>query len=860
MVNSASDETGASLRPLLEECGYTDPSRLATNFKLNQISLPLVGFASKPWDFDSACIAVVDSPNADTERAARSCYDLAAPVVWVRHNGSVDWYVQHATRPELYRTRPIHQFPELVRQHKDQLSPSRIYRGKTLAQIDKANLLDFVDSGLMPVRREEAGRVLGDVVEEMTRATLRSFRQRTPSKTLLHEVFTSVFRLLAAKILKDKDVRGFGNIDLADPGIALAAVIKHYDKVGNHPPITRAWIAALKPAASLLGGIGDLAVVSPETLAYVYEHTLVTKALRKKLGIHATPPWLVDYMVWRMLDWIRDVPEEERHVFEPACGHAPFLLSAMRMLRLELQNKPESEIHDYLKDHIHGVEVDDFAREIARLSLTLADIPNPDGWDLHDGDMYASNILKNEAERCRILLCNPPYERFKKADKRRYAQVGYPVRHRKAVELLNRTLPFLPPGALFGVVVPQGVLHNTGAKGIRDLLLRDYEIREICLFADKVFEWADTETAIILGRRRIASSRQNLVTVRRVREDSVASFARTYEADAVQLVAQEKLGLDNDRSLRLPDLSEIWAMLSQRPTIASIADVGQGFSFAKKGLIAKAREFGARKTTDAVPAFLSGVGKLSIWQTPNSLWLSPSRTPVSPWRNGGYTGKPQILVNYSPVMRGPWRMKALLDDKGHAVTNTYTTVRPHPDGPSAKFLWAIINSPFANAYVYCNALKRHIYDSLIASIPLPARWKEIAPSITAAADAYLRVVQEPEEFELRTADDSGAREALLALDAAVMKAYGLPVRMERALLDIFRVPPQKRQERRRKGVGCAFGDYFPAEYKSLLPLHKFISSAYRNSAVDLVADRMRPTEESAVNDDLREASEAFGGG
>ena len=102
----------------------------------------------------------------------------------------------------------------------------------------------------------------------------------------------------------------------------------------------------------------------------------------------------MDYIVWQLYDWIREIPENDRHVFEPACGHAPFLLSAMRLLRLEMQDRKEAEVHDYLKSHVHGVEIDDFAREIARLSLTLADIPNPNGWDVRDGEYRtASDVL-----------------------------------------------------------------------------------------------------------------------------------------------------------------------------------------------------------------------------------------------------------------------------------------------------------------------------------------------------------------------------------------------------------------------------------------------------------------------------------
>ncbi|MBC7834338.1 MAG: N-6 DNA methylase [Phycisphaerales bacterium] len=846
------------LKPLLEECGYVG-ARLAVNYRVGDVTYPLVGFASKPWDFDSACIAVVDTVGS-AEEAVKSCRDLGAPVVWVRQKGSVEWWAQHRGEPTRFGPPMGLEFTQFVREREADLRPLSVYRAKALGRLPGAKQLDFVDVGLLPMLREQAGEKLGSLVEGMTRVTLKGLGQRDPSKATLRDVFTRVFRLVAGKILEDKGVGDFGSLELADPAGVLRAVGKHYSAADAGSGLSVEWKSALKTAASLLTDAPNLRVVSPETLAYVYEHTLVSKVLRKKLGIHATPPWLVDYIVWQLYDWIREIPVNDRHVFEPACGHAPFLLASMRMLRMEMQDQTESKVHTYLKQHIHGVELDDFAREIARLSLTLADIPNPNGWDLKGEDMYESNVLAKEAGRCRILLSNPPYERFKPADKRRYAEVGFPVQHRKAVELLDRTLQYLPSGAVFGVVVPQGALHNTDARDVRDRLLRDFELRELCLFADKVFEWGDAETAIILGRRRTAHSLDGVqVIVRRVREDSVPRFAETYAADAEQAVPQKSLGVDEDRSLRLPDLPEVWSALGRHPTLGDVADIGQGFSFAQKGLIAIARDAGARKTAGAVPAFLSGVRSLSIWQTPKSVWLSPSRTPVLTWRSGNYSGKPQVLVNYSPVMRGPWRIKALLDKDGHAVTNTYTTVRPYSGGPSAAFLWAVLNSPIANAYVYCNALKRHIYDSLIKSLPLPLRWEDHFASILAAADAYIRLVSEPDGFELRGEDRAAACETLLAMDAAVMRAYALPLRLERAVLDLFRLPPSQKEGRRRKGVGCVFGDYYPAGFRSLVPLHKFISYGYRGSTVDHVIARMKPSESSAASVALRAAAAAFGG-
>jgi type I restriction-modification system DNA methylase subunit len=807
---------------------------------------PFVGFASKPWDFDSACI-VITAASDKPEDAVRTCRQLGAPVVWVCRNGTVEWWTQHSTTPTLFDSRPLGQFDALVRQHKANLLPESIYRAKTLGRLPGAGQLSFVDVGLMPLLRGEEGEKLGGLVENMTRVTLDGLSRGNPGKTVIRDVFINIFRLLAGKILKDKDVGDFGRLDLQDPAAVLSSVARHYSATDVNVKLSRQWRAALLPASELISRYANVRVVSPETLAYVYEHTLVSKALRKTLGIHATPPYLVDYIVWQLYDWVREIPQEDRHVFEPACGHAPFLLAAMRMLRLEMQGETDRNIHAYLKTHIHGVEVDDFAREIARLSLTLADIPNPNGWDLKSADMYASNVLAEETSRCGIMLSNPPYERFDATERTKYQEAGFPVRHKKAVEMLDRTLRYLPPRAAFGVVVPQGVLHNTEAKEVRAMLLQEYEIREVCLFADKVFEEGEAETAVLLGRRRKNRRRSSdLVKYRRIREQSVERFAQTYEADTEHTLSIAQLAAAPDLSFRVPDLPEVWAYLRSNPTVGEVASVGQGFSFAEKGLIAEARKAGSHQLPDSVRAFLGGVRNVSIWEVPSAVWVSPSRTPINPWRSGQYTGRPQVLVNYVRVMRGPWRIKALLDNEGHAAINTYTTVRPITGGPPVEFIWAVLNSPLANAFVYCRTFQRHIYDSVIGQVPLPPHWQEDVAPIVAAAKEYVALVRDPIDFALKGDSEIAVREALLRMDAAVMKAYGMPVHLERSVLDLFRLPQTNKKSRRRKGVGCTFGDYFAPDFKSLIPLHKYISSAYRKSTVDEVAARMKPGESAHV--------------
>jgi hypothetical protein len=719
---------------------------------------------------------------------------------------------------------------------------------------------------LLPLLREEAGKKLHDLVEEMTRATLKGLGGHVPSKETLRNVFTAVFRMLGGKILKDKGVHGFRGLRLDDPSQVLQAVARHYDRGSTLAPMTAAWNRSLIPAANMLNAAGSFSVVSPETLAYVYEHTLVTKALRKKLGVHATPPWLVDYMVWQLYDWIREIPINDRHVFEPACGHAPFLLSAMRLLRLEMQDEDDQAVHDYLKCHIHGVEIDDFAREIARLSLTLADIPNPNGWDLRSGDMYASNVLTEDAARCRIFLSNPPYEKFSDSEKRAYEIAGYPVANKKAVELLCRTLDQLPKGAVFAVVVPQTIVTGPEAKNLRKMLLKDFHIGEVCLFPGKVFEFAEIETAIILGCRRPLIGPEVTTRIRTIGEHGIDAFRCNYESNNDIVAAQSRLRENPESELKVAALDDLWQYLRRNSRVRDVALVGRGIEYKGK---TERNDISVvvQKPRQGYPAGYAGVSRdQTIFTTPPERGLAMHPELIGNPRQGEAAGIPQVLINMGRTARSPWRIKATLDEAGRPFKNNFAVIRPAKNA-SALYLWAVLNSPIASAFVASRTMRKHNYEGLLGDIPLPRVSDEAVNSILVAAKHYRQIALTRAQFAQQVSEadlfkpsakssqaptEEDVREALLLLDSVVLRAYALPVRLERQLLEYFRGYS-------RRGVGCTFGDYYPAGFKSLIPLHKYISTSYRGSTINAVAVRMKPGESAVVTAALRDAARAFGG-
>jgi hypothetical protein len=144
------------------------------------------------------------------------------------------------------------------------------------------------------------------------------------------------------------------------------------------------------------------------------------------------------------------------------------------------------------------------------------------------------------ADRAMVLLANPPFENFRQRDKDRYARQSITHTYiNKTAELLHRILPHLRPRAVFGVVIPQGLLQSKNASNLRAFIAREFEIAEICLFPDKIFTFSAMESAILLGRRFPQLSKgMGRVRYRRVREPDAEQFKRSYIPTTDRLVPQ----------------------------------------------------------------------------------------------------------------------------------------------------------------------------------------------------------------------------------------------------------------------------------------------------------------------------------
>lgn len=789
----------------------------------------LVAYADQPFDARTSTLAAVDGAAFD-EGSLHLLRPLGVPVVAQCHSDHVLFWRQTADEPKFIERVAAGKIASFFQAHREELAPDALYRAKVWSRTDESvQQLTFVDAGLLPVVEQSAGEDLRKLLERVVTTTKTALGWKQDiSKDNGRWLLKAVFWLLAAKILKDKGVLGFIRVSLCDLESVYDKLAKHYNKHDPRPVQINGSKRrdALLGAAEMIQAFGHCGAVTTESLAWVYESALIERATRQQFGTHSTPTWLVDEIVSKLSPWIKEMDVDDRRVFEPACGHAGFLISAMRLLSELLPEDRASERKTYLRQRLHGIEADSFAYEVAKLSLTLADVPNDNGWMLKNDDMFSGDALRTAISKASIVLANPPFGKF--GDERPEGAM-----HKKGDEVFRHIVESLPVNSVFGIVMPQGILHSTQGKALRRKLLDEYDISEITLFADKIFNYGEPETAVILGRRVGTAKKRGMALYRRVREEQIENYKKTL-TPTTQAIMPSSVFEGNDGSLLVPEMNDIWLMLQDRPKLGDLVEGGKGFEHKGKDDPTLPKR-AIRESDVKLEGLTAGFADWSELQLTHELpkikWLNLDDEVLGPKRHGMTIGEKQILLNYARVSRGPWRLKTLLDHKGHPVTSRFLVFRPKQSAVGLRTLWAVCNSPLANAFAYSHSSTRDVLTGTMTELPVFSANAAVVDALEVAVETYFKAVKGTKALAKRSKRPNtiSADQLSLALpgeqndgptpeeelkylhwriDAEVLRLYDLPAAMERRILDLFTGV-------QRRGVPFTQTEYFPKGFTHL---------------------------------------------
>ncbi|MBY2915351.1 N-6 DNA methylase [Rhizobium leguminosarum] len=731
-------------------------------------TVPLVAFTRTPPSYRSAALAVVEAQGRQAVDLVNEYRALGAPLLFVIEKDDVTvWQVRSDAPPRAIEKVLLADVGSLFERNQAQWHPDAIHRAKSIGTPSGGYQLDFVDLGLLPAIEGEIHTKLDRLLIE----TLNLARE-APSGNKIdpRTMFRVVFRLLAAKVLQDRRHPFSDSWDPHDLATVLAGIERYYSlgQIVGQGSVDLAQVFD-KAWQHLLAGI-SFSNISADDLAFVYENTFVTPETRKLFGTHSTPRQVAEYVVQR-LELHRHDPAD-LHIYEPFAGAGVFLVSALRHLRDLLPVEwSDQERHEFLIKHISGDEIDPFACEVATLSLILADYPNHNGWHIKEADLFGEGVLAQRVGSNNVIVCNPPFEAFTQSDKDRYPLAKQT--HSKAIAALSVALDAKP--VALGFVLPQSFILERQFAEQRRRLEGLYGTVEILKLPDGIFGASDVESSAVIARDLREPSNE-VITLRsaEVAERDRLSFLKsgqtTVTRELTRSVAENRAG-----ELWIPPLTNVWRYLDTYPSLGSKLGPRWGIRWNYDQNVAA--------SDSQLPTHRLGylnARRFQQYTGTQPVWLDFEVKNLREGFDQDWT-KPKLIMNATRLRRGAWPLGAVVDLQGLLYSQQFFGLWPKVAVTESDLLAlaAILNGPVANAYLAINSPKDRFRSSVVARIPIPQSLPQKLGELTSQYLSALRDQAAPR-------NNSELMWLLAELDAAVVEAYDLPLRLERQLLSFFK--------------------------------------------------------------------------
>lgn len=258
---------------------------------------------------------------------------------------------------------------------------------------------------------------------------------------------------------------------------------------------------------------------------------------RGDMGQYFTPREVVEFIV-KMV-----APHHRSLTLDPACGSGGFLLHAMDYIRQEASKyysedsrEHYSHWHDFAKDRLFGIEVNNRIARVAKMNMIIHD----DGHSNVIGNdaLVDFNTLNNqnrgfEKDRFDVILTNPPFAGAAKKEERPYLddyELGIGRSSQKKVILfLERCFDFLKwdTGEL-AIILPDGILNNASLQYVRDYLEQRFQMLAVVSLPQIAFAHYDSGVkSSILFLRKFSEQEYNFYqsNINRVKAENEAVYA-----------------------------------------------------------------------------------------------------------------------------------------------------------------------------------------------------------------------------------------------------------------------------------------------------------------------------------------------
>ncbi|TGP44905.1 SAM-dependent DNA methyltransferase [bacterium M00.F.Ca.ET.228.01.1.1] len=775
-----------AIKKSLVDLGYRGAD-LHSHYQFAAVDLPsrdirsvhVAAFLDGPASYKTAALAVVNSSSEDAvyEDVANS-RSLGAPYLIVLTKATAAAWTYTLSGPAKLDEVPVSQWEALLQNRQSVFSASAVRALKFVKVRDdisgEASLFDPATLHSIQVDTQTA-------VHDLLQSFLSHFQGVSVVELSLTKdyrvLFPMVFRLLAAKILLDRQDSRFKSVDVGNVENTLSAVEKLYSlealalrwNAAKRNQLTAAW-------RELRDGL-FVRNVAADDLAFVYEQTLITPEIRRDYGTHSTPPSVAEYVV-RSFNLPDDVRAQSISVYEPFAGSCVFLTAALRRFQEILPGEwSPKRTHEHLVKHFRASEIDQFACEIARLSLILADYPNHNGWRIENEDLFQNKLLVTRASNANIVVCNPPFEDFEGV--KGETSIHKPL---AALEAILQSHP-----DYLGVVMPDGLSTHKKYRAVLESAVRLYSDVEVLKLPEGSFRHAAVGAEVLIAQQPRRESTDNFfTTIRRseVLRGDLPRFERSLQPTNLQSASVDPMRAPGLTGLR--PLRDLWTELSANPRLGDIAEVHRGLEWGYEQATAS-RSKPTAGFREGLHRFADG--GLKQFAVSSTIYLDCRASKLRggainlPWT------QPKVICNAVRTSRGPWRLAAAVDEKGLVASQQFfgiwlreSDLEPI-DSNRLHALAGVINSPLANAFSFCHDSQRRLLVGTMEEIPLPRQ--ALSSSIGELIEEYGRSLMDEDCGPLFRGSSRAAASILMEIDALILAAFDLPPRLERELLRLM---------------------------------------------------------------------------
>ncbi len=778
-------------------------------------------FGQTPVSYETACFGVALSNGVAGQELMMQCRALGSPVVFeITPDVVCKWGIGKNSSALLEEIKP-EDISNHFSKNAEHWTPQEFLRAKDIGKFTWQRQLELF-SGLLPELESEIQSKLDPMLRSALSKATQVYQDETGRVPDEGKLFQLTFWLLTGKVFHDREVNGFKRLSSSSGADeVLKLVAKHY-----RPSIPSKLLTS-KTREEVFRRIWlemDFRNLSVNVLSQIWATTLVDDEIKKKLGIHRTSRSIVRYVVDRTP--FESVGDERLLIFEPCCGSAGFLVAAMNRLRAMLWGQSSEDRHKYFTKHISGIEKDPFGAELSKLSLTLADFPNVNGWDVETSDVFTEDqSFSDRLKRCGIVFCNPPFEDFSASEREKYSITSVS----KPAEILERILNDLHPHGVLGFVLPRSFIDGKRYKSVRRRLADRFSKIEITELPDKAFA-ADTEIALLVAHAPLPHV--NVEVTHRKVIDTPADWKAFHASHLVSSEEKKTKTIDEiEVGLGIPELSDVWEFLGHLNPLGSIAEIHRGIEWNKS--LTEKKDGKTVKTNwlkvlcqDAhFKGSVRGIGPRDIsgdywiYQAPRACWLDVSEEHGRGNARLRNWGSAKVIMNSKTRSRGPWRISAFEDYDGLACYQTFTGVWLEDESKLA-LVCAVLNSPVANAFVATREGKTDLTIEVLSQIPIPVFSAHDEESIRGLIDEYIG------ELKNETGNPDST---LRRIDALILNAYRLPPKLERKLLDFFN---DRDGRPNKRPTPFQFDDYFPRDFEPCFSLHEWITKMPHKSTVE----------------------------